>query len=406
MSRKSINITKDRIIGSLKLYSMPKNRINKVEVNYEEFSKNENLIISEKDITINEGTNLSFSGISNKPIKYFKSLYPDNTVYNPSGNLFNYDYNPSSTTKYENHTKAHYTVAYPIQVDFDLSKYAPILNELGESFYISYNYNVLKQTIKKQYINYIQYESDEISNQVKTEELLEEEYITSGSKEAFEVSSFDYDSGVFIKITNMNKIDTYVLRVNMLVTSYYRTDIVQCKQYTTNEDGVLLGLETDTNYYPQNIKFQLKGIGYDNENKTLEVKSSSGTDTKLSNTFTINSDFINNQTFIKGTPANASIANEIFETYKSGRIYGDFNTFYTSFKYTDDTSALSGIDGKLIRVGDFITFTDYLPDIIFIVTSAEFDATSGNLLIQFIKKMREQTVICSETTICSNTLII
>jgi hypothetical protein len=218
------------------------------------------------------------------------------------------------------------------------------------------------------------------------------------------INDFSYDSGVFIKVLSITKSSSSKFSLQLSIGTNYLKDNVTLL-YNLQNDVYQLKKRTILEKFIKNVTVELWGQGYSSQDKNTLLYSRGnifidGSELNIENSF------INNKTTKDTSSYSSFIAGKIFDNYSRGRKYGKFTTFYTNFKFVDDTVALSGMDGNLIKVGDSLTFVDYLPDMVFFVTSAEFNAGSGFLDIGFIERIKQYDVICAETTIVSDTLII
>ena len=216
------------------------------------------------------------------------------------------------------------------------------------------------------------------------------------------INGFSYNSGIFIKVLSITKSSSSKFSLQLSIGTNYLKDSITFT-YSECNNVHFLKKRTILEMFIKNITVELWGQGYSSQDKNTYSRGNifiEGSELNIENSF------INNKTTKDTSSYSSFIAGKIFDNYSRGRKYGKFTTFYTDFKFVDDTVALSGTGGNLIKVGDLLTFTDYLPDMVFFVTSAEFNAGNGFLNIEFIERIKQYNVICAETTIVSDTLII
>ena len=118
MSKKPIKITKDKIIGNVELNIMPRNKINKVNVTGDVFTKG-NIISSSKELEL---YNSSYDFDS--PYYLYRTRYPDGDFYKgvtfTNDNLpalYSFNYPLSGRGVFE---LAHLTFVKTFNVEFDI----------------------------------------------------------------------------------------------------------------------------------------------------------------------------------------------------------------------------------------------------------------------------------------------
>ena len=415
MSKKPIKITKDKIIGNVELNLMPRNKINKVNVTGGVFTKG-NIISSSKELEL---YNSSYDFDS--PYYLYRTKYPDGYFYNgdtfTNDNLpalYSFNYNLSGGGVFE---LAHLTFVKTFNVEFDIDSTSfPFETTLSDNYYLKFKYNY---STKNNVIDYNSYYSYGSSKDVDDEnEILyfNNTTLAGGRSEVenntwFEIKAqefpqpindFSYNSGIFIKVLSITKSSSNKFSLQLSIGTNYLKDSITLT-YNLQDDVYFLKKRTILETFIKNITVELWGQGYSSQDEnTYSIGSIIIEGSELN----IENSFINNKTTKDTSSYSSFIAGKIFDNYSRGRKYGKFTTFYTNFKFVDDTVALSGTGGNLIKVGDLLTFTDYLPDMVFFVTSAEFNAGNGFLDIGFIERIKQYDVICAETTIVSDTLII
>lgn len=415
MSKKPIKITKDKIIGNVELNLIPRNKINKVNIIGDVFTK-ENLISSSKELEL---YNISYDFDS--PYYLYRTKYPDGSFY--SGDTFTNDNLPALYSF--NYTildkgvfeLAHLTFVKTFNVEFDIDSTSfPFKTILSDDYYLKFKYNYSTRNTVIDYNSYYDYGSSKDVDD-ENEILYFNDPTLVGERNEVENSSwveikaqefpqpindFSYDSGVFIKVLSITKSSSSKFSLQLSIGTNYLKDSVTLSYRSFNYD-YNLKKRTILEKFIKNVTVELWGQGYSSQDKNTYSRGNIFIDGSELN---IENSFINNKTTKDTSSYSSFIAGKIFDNYSRGRKYGKFTTFYTNFKFVDGTAALSGMDGNLIKVGDLLTFVDYLPDMVFFVTSAEFNAGSGFLDIGFIERIKQYSVICAETAIVSDTLII
>lgn len=415
MSKKPIKITKDKIIGNVELNLIPRNKINKVNITGDVFTK-ENLISSSKELEL---YNISYDFDS--PYYLYRTKYPDGYFY--SGDTFTNDNLPALYSF--NYTildggvfeLAHLTFVKTFNVEFDIDSTSfPFKTTLSDDYYLKFKYNYSTRNNVIGYNSYYDYGSSKDVDD-ENEILYFNDPTLVGERNEVENSSwveikaqefpqpindFSYDSGVFIKVLSITKSSSSKFSLQLSIGTNYLKDSVTLT-YHLSDYAYYLKKRTILEKFIKNVTVELWGQGYSSQDKNTYSRGNIFIDGSELN---IENSFINNKTTKDTSSYSSFIAGKIFDNYSGGRKYGKFTTFYTNFKFVNDTVALSGMDGNLIKVGDLLTFVDYLPDMVFFVTSAEFNAGSGFLDIGFIERIKQYSVICAETAIVSDTLII
>lgn len=418
MSKKPIKITKDKIIGNVELNLIPRNKINKVNIIGDVFTK-ENLISSSKELEL---YNISYDFDS--PYYLYRTKYPDGYFYRGDNftndnlpELYNFNYNISDGFVEGVFELAHLTFVKTFNVEFDIDSTSfPFKTILSDDYYLKFKYNYSTRNNVIDYNSYYNYgSSKDIGNE--NEILYFNDTTLAGERNEVENSSwveikaqefpqplydFSYDSGVFIKVLSITKSSSSKFSLRLSIGTNYLKDNVTLI-YNSPYDVYYLKKRTILEKFIKNVTVELWGQGYSSQDKNTYSRGSIFIDGSELN---IENSFINNKTTKDTSSYSSFIAGKIFDNYSRGRKYGKFTTFYTNFKFVDSTQAYSGEDGNLIKVGDLLTFVDYLPDMVFFVTSAEFNAGSGFLDIGFIERIEQYSVICAETAIVSDTLII
>lgn len=419
MSKKPISITKNKIIGNLELNLMPKNKVSRVSVTYEKLTKGSNILSSSRDLDLYNNT-YNFDS----PYYKYRTLYPNNYLYDGDSfteesipALYSFDYVVGDGS----FDLSHFTTVKTFNIEFDINSFSfPFSTTLSDSFYLKvlYNYYANKKVIT--YNKYYPYGSSKDINDeneilyFNNNNLVGENnqsdysswYELKASEFPQDEGSFSYDSGIFVKIISISKTSSSRFSIRVSFGTNYLKDSVSLIEIENPEypDGLFsISNRTLIETFLKEVTIELWGQGYNTDGEDVYGY---GTTLFSGDMLDINNSFINNKTTINSNSFITFVAGKLYENYRKGRKYGRFTTFYTDFDYIDDTQAYSGEEGNLIKVGDLLVFTDFLPDRTFFVTSVEFNANSGLLEIGFIERFIQYNVICSETTIISDSLII
>lgn len=397
MAKKIISITKDKIIGNLGLQIMPKNKIFGITINSIDFEYNADMTVVEKDIRVSNGKEILFEDGFNLE-KRVKSLYldPPDELNPTEDQMTNYDPPMVDFIK----VLRNFTEAYLVDYDIYIPPYSYFSEEINDEVYGGYKYRFafhMKYNSTDNIVNWTHYPI--LGFSVKDREVEEKELNDYFDLDELEGTDFLYYGDKICRIIGIKPSSIYsrdTLTITLLVTGKYNNYYYKYDHHTPPK------IEKESNKLDvvTTLNLRIIGKGFEPTDKTILVGGLSP-----SNYLTISNPFINNFTTIKGVPSTIEIGNKLYSSYKRGREYGNFTTTYTSFRNTDFTEAVSGSNGELLMVGDTIEFSDFLPEKLYIITSVEFNASSGLVEVQFIKKIREDRVICGDI-VCSDTLII
>ena len=405
-----ISITRDKIIGNLGLQIMPKNKIGLVEIDSVDFKRDEKFEFGEYDLNIYNEDILNITKTGYEPIKEIKTYYFETSEEYPEGNMEDFNYNPDI---YENHRISEYVEGFTVKFDVVTDDFILPFDEFNEEIPIQDVYNYIyceyetfstKTTI--QYDSILDIQEQIVHNTALPSTIVKRVSKTGDSISSIGSSYFNYEYGnAGVRILSLTRVNSKLITIEALILAHANVRDIRCVDDDWGAGGYFLHDDIQKDYYIQNINFTMIGKGFsrtDTKYKTETPQSNY----RAINSISIENSFINNLTLIKGVPATNKIMGELFYEYKKGRPYGNFTTSYTEFRDISYNIVYSGKDGELLKVGDIIEFSDFLPKKLYIITSVEFNANSGLVEVQFIKKIREDKVICSNETICLDTLII
>lgn len=80
-----------------------------------------------------------------------------------------------------------------------------------------------------------------------------------------------------------------------------------------------------------------------------------------------------------------NLCQNFLDTYFFGRQYGDVKTFYSEIRSLNGERVMNGVSGKVPKLNDIVYFSEYLPDMPFIITKCEINPSYGTIFLEFAR---------------------